>query len=428
MSVFKRKLSDGTHTKKYYCQFKAGKKVYQKCTHQTTLAAAQSWERKYKAKIKGEASAQELLQEAAKVMAEGSITLEHAFDAFLKKPRSQSMGSTRLSVAKKRWNDFVVWMQANYPNIKTLAEVGDTMAEEYISHLRSGALAPYTINDAHFLLQRIWRHLAKDADCPSNPWSPIQKLRNQHEHREAFTREELEKIGNVTRGTWMYDLFLTGICTGLRKGDICTLLWAEVDLDRGVITRRPLKTRSSTNGTVRIPILPALDQHLRTLQRDDVYVFPDLAERYSTGSKQTMMSRDISRMLHSCGITNRTDVPGRARKVSTKDIHSLRHTFCYLASLNRIPFPVVQSIVGHMSPEMTKIYMDHADDEARQLLKAMPVYLAGETPKALPAPRDAEALLAKIKGELQGMTKGNWHRVRDMMVEMIEPESTPPVA
>ena len=59
--------------------------------------------------------------------------------------------------------------------------------------------------------------------------------------------------------------------------------------------------------------------------------------------------------------------------------------------------------------------------KARQMLKTVPVYLAGETPKALPAPRDAEALLAKIKSELLGATPGNWERVRDMVVEMIEP-------
>ena len=36
------------------------------------------------------------------------------------------------------------------------------------------------------------------------------------------------------------------------------------------------------------------------------------------------------------------------------------------------------------------------------------------------------AILAKITGELQGMTKSNWERVRDMVVGMIEPESTAP--
>ena len=43
--------------------------------------------------------------------------------------------------------------------------------------------------------------------------------------------------------------------------------------------------------------------------------------------------------------------------------------------------PPAESIVGHMSPEMTKMYMDHADDEARQLLKAMPVYLPARRPR-----------------------------------------------
>ena len=42
------------------------------------------------------------------------------------------------------------------------------------------------------------------------------------------------------------------------------------------------------------------------------------------------------------------------------------HVTCYYAGLAGIPLAVVQSIVGHMSPEMTKHYSAHASIEDRR--------------------------------------------------------------
>ena len=56
--------------------------------------------------------------------------------------------------------------------------------------------------------------------------------------------------------------------------------------------------------------------------------------------------------------------------MSVKDLHSCRHTFCYYAGLRGIPLAVVQSIVGHMTPEMMKHYTAHAtmEDKRKNML------------------------------------------------------------
>jgi hypothetical protein len=68
-----------------------------------------------------------------------------------------------------------------------------------------------------------------------------------------------------------------------------------------------------------------------------------------------------------------------------KDLHSCRHTFCYYAGIAGIPLAVVQSIVGHMSPEMTKYYSAHATlEDKRRGMKQLSFF----TPKALPKPAE----------------------------------------
>ena len=91
--------------------------------------------------------------------------------------------------------------------------------------------------------------------------------------------------------------------------------------------------------------------------------------------------------------TNKT-VAKRSRAVSVKDIHSLRHTFVYIASKHGVPFAIVQDAVGHVSPEMTKKYMRHASREDKKLsLQAIPHYIGNVNETIL----DTEKAIEMIK-------------------------------
>lgn len=70
-----------------------------------------------------------------------------------------------------------------------------------------------------------------------------------------------------------------------------------------------------------------------------------------------------------------------------------------MAGCYQIPLPVVQSVLGHMSPEMTKYYQAHADREAKErYLGQMPNLLGtDEIPKLnLPMSSAREELLDLI--------------------------------
>jgi len=216
----------------------------------------------------------------------------------------------------------------------------------------------------------VFEALAEDAGLSENPFGRVAKLQNHREDREAFTPDDLRKIGNASDG-WVRTLFLVGLCSGLREEDICTLRWREVDPEQGWITRRMKKTRK----IVQVPILPQLADCLRPLPRDGEYCFPELADRYL--NHRTTIGWHVTQFLEELGIQKKRKVEGRSRAVSVKDVHSCRHTFCYLAALNNVPLPIVQSVVGHMSAEMTKRYMDHATQDAkRAALSAIPDYVS----------------------------------------------------
>ena len=70
-----------------------------------------------------------------------------------------------------------------------------------------------------------------------------------------------------------------------------------------------------------------------------------------------------------------------------KDFHSFRHTFAYNAGVGKVSQPVIQSVLGHMTPEMTRHYQEHATrEDAANALRQLPSLLGDPG-----ASQDAEA-------------------------------------
>lgn len=178
--------------------------------------------------------------------------------------------------------------------------------------------------------------------------------------RDAFTPEGLNLIYDNLNG-FTRPLFMMTVWTGLREGDICTLKWSDVDLERLLITKKTRKT----GAIVQIPISDQLYSLIvATPRTGSEYVFPNHAEMYMTNG--CGVSYRVKHFLEGLGFETTRVPEGRSRAISVKDLRSCRHTFCCYAGLAGIPLAVVQSIVGHMSPAMTAHYSAHASIEDKR--------------------------------------------------------------
>ena len=360
-----------------------------------------------------------------------TILLKDAYEEHLKVPRRKQPSKQREINYRSKYNDFVLFMADKYPDITEMNQVTYEHAEEYIHLLRKNGryckkvsytmgnkvvtagntpkhMATATINDYIMLLKMIFRTLKRKANIQENPFIEIPQLERDTEGREAFTIEELKLIGKKSKDTYLYPLFLTGICTGMREGDICLLRNKEVDLQTGWIARKTLKTGKK----VTIPIMPALRAYLITLPMKGEYIFPELAKRYINNSAR--IGTNVTEFLESIGIESTKEVPGRSRRVSVRDIHSLRHTFAYMSALAGIPLPIVQSVLGHMDAKMTKDYMNHASAQAKQkYLAALPDYLN--------TGHGAEAVTNEyLIEQLESMDSANWQDIKKKLINCIK--------
>jgi len=161
-------------------------------------------------------------------------------------------------------------------------------------------------------------------------------------------------------------LLTIGLYTGLRLGDCCLLRWQDVDQVAGVIRVVPAKTARSGK-TVSIPIHPSLATALGVAQ--DGYVMPDLAKFYQ--HNRSGVAKLVREHFKACGISTRTEGTG-ARKSCVVGFHSLRHTFVSLCRQAGAPLAIVEAIVGHSNPAMTRHYTHVGDDAARAAVGMLP--------------------------------------------------------
>ena len=398
----------------YYEFMHHGKRYFGTCEGAKSQRQAEAFERTVRekaAQAAGLKSVKALYETFREDLTGGmKISLDDAFELSLKKPRKRIPAEKKLGLKRGVWRDFLAFMHAEHPDILNLSDVEKKHAEEYIallresgkyvkaiSYSRSGkgkqdeqtiayrtkgveSLSPRTVNFYQVTCAEVFNLLKEDAGLQSNPFAGILKMDVTDETREAFTPEELkliyDNLDNFTR-----PLFMMAVWTGLREGDICTLQWRDVDLDRRLIIRKTRKTGVK----VKIPISNQLYDLIISMPctEDSEYVFPEHARMYLSNSDG--VSYRVKKYLEGLGIQTTRIPEGRTRAISVKDLHSCRHTFCYYAGLAGIPISVVQSIVGHMTPAMTEHYSDHATtaDKRRGMER-----LSFFTPKSLPNPEE----------------------------------------
>ncbi|MPM46657.1 hypothetical protein SDC9_93362 [bioreactor metagenome] len=424
MSVAKRKTGSGETDYYYYAFSLKGKRYRGVCTGCTTKPAALAFEKKIREisqALSEQKSVGALVENFKRELTGGdTITLDAAFELYMSKPHRKQPGIQQQQINQSQWNDFVAFMHETYSEIEQLDRVARFHAEAYIRRLREHGrfvqkityrrsyqgktvahsydtqtqLSGRTVNAFHKTLKSVFAKLQEDAGILYNPFD-FDMMDNNSESRDAFTPAELKLIGNHL-DPFVRPLFIVGICTGLSEGDICTLRWNEIRDERWIVRKR-----RKTGAALEIPILPPLAKFLheqKSLSYDNEYILPEHAAMYA--NNPSGISYRVKSFLEGLGIQTTRTGRNRGRATSVKDVHSLRHTFAYMAGVYQIPLPVVQSILGHMSPEMTKHYQAHADREAKEkYLAQMPDFIGYSEVKVIGSPNDGlrEDLLQKIR-------------------------------
>lgn len=386
----------------WHYSFSLNGKAYRGTTKKTIKADALLVEKTLKESLKTSTDTETIISGIKKNLTKGNVKVSEIWELF--KPSISSQNKVYIASFESRVKKFTNFLESK--NIVYVYKITEDDIKEFVDSLNLNAMAVRTAKDYIGMYTQLFNYCKKQGYIIENYFSDIQikGLKKNTIHREAFTAEELKLIGEHSKDTYLYPLFITGIFTGLREGDICNLKWSNIDLKQ----RQIIVKMSKTKETVYIPILDGLYNYLINLEQNSEFLYPVLQDKYNKQPQN--ISKDVTKFLNSIGITSSIKIEGRKNAASIKDIHSLRHTFAYIASINNVPFSIVQSLLGHMDSNMTKMYMNHATIEAkRTALKTLPNYLH---------PTETEEQI-NIKDLVLSLNAENWQEVKEKILQLV---------
>lgn len=216
------------------------------------------------------------------------------------------------------------------------------------------AYAPQTVNHFLNLLGRIFE-MAIDAGVVSvNPVRRVKKRRCDNRRTKFLTRDEVAGVIAACTGRRVYlaDVIRVAVNTGMRRGEILGMKWADVDL----FARTIFVGRSKTGKPRTIPINSELNAVLTALkaQAKSGYVFPN--------PKTLKPMRDFRPAFKTaCRQAGLTGV----------NFHDLRHTApTWLAEAGVDAFTIA-NILGHSSIQTSLRYTHASDARKREAMEIL---------------------------------------------------------
>jgi integrase len=210
-------------------------------------------------------------------------------------------------------------------------------------------LKPQTVKHVLGLLKRIIRFGAKRQLCRELPF-PIDSVKVDNYTTEDLTSGQLKRLLKaISESTDIEaaNIMRMALFTGMRRGELFKLKWADVDFDRGFITIRDPKGGVSQKIPLNDQARDVLKHHPETA--DHVFVRGD-------GKPFTDIRRRVNPIKQAAGIG-----------ADFRTLHGLRHAFAsMLASSGEVDMYTLQKLLTHKSPMMTQRYAHLRDETLRK--------------------------------------------------------------
>lgn len=237
------------------------------------------------------------------------------------------------------------------PNLGTL-QLGSLTAEmltRLYARLSRDGLSPKTIRNLHGVISRALRDAVAWKYIPRNVAAEVTLPKRETPELQAWSPEELRAFLDHVRDDWLYPLWHLAVFTGMRRGELIGLRWADLDLDAGRLTIRKAKT-SAGNRTIALD--PTTVEALREHPRYGAHVFmwPEGRE-----IDPNLITKWFRKHMKAAGLP-----PIR--------LHDLRASYITAAIETGVPPQVIAARVGHANTSITmNIYarvIGGADEDA----------------------------------------------------------------
>lgn len=236
--------------------------------------------------------------------------------------------------------------------------------------------SPGTVNRALKVLKACLNNAVKKRQLEFNPAEHVEFIAREEDEdgkRRPFTDEELKAILTVAKddkAEWR-TMVLVGFYLGLRLRDCANLTWREVQLHRGEVNTKTMKTGRQQI----IPIAEPLARHLATIAGDDPTA-PLCAGLY--GKPAAWLSAQFYDLMVDAklvaGRNHQGKGKGRAAKREKNPIsfHSLRYNCTSALKSGGVSDAVAMDLIGHETPSISQNYTKIDEGAKREAISKLP--------------------------------------------------------
>lgn len=299
---------------------------------------------------------------------------------------------------------FVDWCKSH--NIKMVQDVKKYHIDDFLAYV-SQVKSNNSYNVVLRNLKKVWKTLSETYYLDDGIFKGYKIRDVKSTPKRNLTSEEMDRLmkylDDTDKETKVF--WYLGIFCGMRRIDAKNLKWENVDLEKGIIKYKPIKTiRHDTTAT--IPIHEHLKQAIISLDKSGDYLLPTYAHLQIDSVKCRI--RQVFKKLN----INIKDDAGNL----VVGFHSLRHSFISKLIDSATPITTVADMVGHTKTNayrMTLGYYNGSDDNT--LSKAALDKVFGGVDDKTIVQDDNKAEIERLKKENEDL-KSKLKMLKDMLL------------
>jgi integrase len=245
-----------------------------------------------------------------------------------------------------------------------LREIRPANISQYKADRLAAKAAPATLNRELALMKHAFTLSIKEWGwAKENPVKMV-SMEKEAPHKDRWLTDDEEKRLLAACPGWLRDIVVFAVDTGCRRGEILSLSWKQLDLQKGVAIIFGKKT-SEWRGvplTRRLrDVLPVKQapQKVQSLRDDLVFCNP---AGYSVNIHELRWA--FKTALDEAGISNFR-------------FHDLRHTFATRLAQNGVDLFTIQKLLGHTTFATTQRYAHHYTESLRIGINVLDAYAEG---------------------------------------------------
>ncbi len=271
-----------------------------------------------------------------------------------------------------------------------LVKISISILESLMLKIARTGKRPATIRNIMAVISQVWNKAAERGLLQGeNPTLRLKTPREDNKRERFLNEEEARELLSALaeRSQNMHDIALTSLFCGLRAGEVHSLTWGDLDMEKGSIHVRDTKNKLNRHAFMTQEVREMLERR-RGIQAKSALVFPGIK-----GQKRQWVSDTFSRTVDAIGLNNTgaftadekgKQIPQRITDARQRVVfHTLRHTFASWLVIKGTPLFTVGKLMGHTTLEMTQRYSHLAPDTLRKAAMALEGQLEISPPAVL---------------------------------------------